>query len=579
MHVMSFLEAKRGRTIDFSSDGFIRDSLEIISRSPAERRAGRGDQSSVPRPSRLRLAEEPRLSPPRYNAVINLNKHLKVNKRLLDRHILAIDIVDMDGKVISSTNETMIGKDVSEQDIYIKGISRNYGETYVDQSHKSSYMDANCIFISAPLTSKRVGETIGVIINAYALASLNDITANRVGMGETGEVYIVNNRDKIMLTESRFIEDVVLKLVVDTEPVRRINEGGKGMTGIYPDYRGVPIVGASVVIPEYDWILLAEIDKAEAFAPLRMLGIVALVLGGVCAAVTISLGIVFSLSTARPINRLKYASERIASGNLKHRVDITRKDEIGDLASSFNNMAHKLENEILEHKRAEDELSATNKELEAFCYSVSHDLRAPLRGIDGFSKALVEDFADRLDSEGKGYLHRICTACQRMGQLIDDLLALSRITRRDMRRERVDLSAIAQEIVMDLQKRRPGRQVEFVITEGLEANGDIQLVQLALLNLLDNAWKFTGKRQSAKIEFGVTQNGDGPVYFVRDDGAGFDMEYVDKLFVAFQRLHDINEFEGTGVGLAIVQRVIHRHGGRIWAEGRVEQGATFYFTL
>ena len=579
MHVMSFLEAKRGRTIDFSSDGFIRDSLEIISRSPAERRAGRGDQSSVPRPSRLRLAEEPRLSPPRYNAVINLNKHLKVNKRLLDRHILAIDIVDMDGKVISSTNETMIGKDVSGQDIYIKGISRNYGETYVDQSHKSSYMDANCIFISAPLTSKRVGETIGVIINAYALASLNDITANRVGMGETGEVYIVNNRDKTMLTESRFIEDVVLKMVVDTEPVRRISEGGKGMTAIYSNYRGVPIVGASVVIPEYDWILLAEIDKAEAFAPLRMLGIVALVLGGVCAAVTISLGIVFSLSTARPINRLKYASERIASGNLKHRVDITRKDEIGDLASSFNNMAHKLENEILEHKRAEDELSATNKELEAFCYSVSHDLRAPLRGIDGFSKALVEDFADRLDSEGKGYLHRIRTACQRMGQLIDDLLALSRITRRDMRRERVDLSAIAQEIVMDLQKRRPGRQVEFVITEGLEANGDIQLVQLALLNLLDNAWKFTGKRPRAKIEFGVTQNGDGPVYFVRDDGAGFDMEYVDKLFVAFQRLHDINEFEGTGVGLAIVQRVIHRHGGRIWAEGRVEQGATFYFTL
>jgi light-regulated signal transduction histidine kinase (bacteriophytochrome) len=328
-----------------------------------------------------------------------------------------------------------------------------------------------------------------------------------------------------------------------------------------------------------NWGLVAKIDKAEALAPLKTLGIVALVLGGVCAAVTISLGIVFSLSTARPINRLKYASERIASGNLKHRVDITRNDEIGALASSFNNMAHKLENEILEHKRAEDELSATNKELEAFCYSVSHDLRAPLRGINGFSRALVEDFADRLDSEGKDYLHRIRKACQHMGQLIDDLLALSRITRRDMRRERVDLSAIAQEIMMDLQKRRPRRQVEFVITDGLEANGDIRLVRLALLNLLDNAWKFTGKRPRAKIEFGVTQNGDGSVYFVRDDGAGFNMEYVDKLFVAFQRLHDINEFEGTGIGLAIVQRVIHRHGGRIWAEGRVEQGATFYFTL
>jgi light-regulated signal transduction histidine kinase (bacteriophytochrome) len=277
---------------------------------------------------------------------------------------------------------------------------------------------------------------------------------------------------------------------------------------------------------------------------------------------------------------LRDATDRFAKGDLDHRVNIANKDEIGDLATSFNNMAYELKNEIAEHKRVGDELSAANKELEAFCYSVSHDLRAPLRGIDGFSRALVEDYADMLDSEGKGYLHRIRIACQRMGQLIDDLLALSRITRRDMCREGVvDMSVMAQEIAADLQKRQPERRVEFSITEGLKANVDTQLMQLALLNLLDNAWKFTEKHPHAKIEFGVTQNGKGPVYFVRDDGAGFDMKYVDKIFGAFQRLHDINEFEGTGIGLATVQRIIHRHGGRIWAEGAVEQGATFYFAL
>ncbi len=550
MHIVSFIEAKKGRVIDFSSDGFIRDSLETITQ--------RGYQS---------------------NAGINLKRHLKDNKKPLDTNIVAIAIADLDGKIVSSTNEAIIGKDVSRQEIFIKSIAKSYGEAYVGQSYNSPYLNANCIFIAAPLTYRYGVETIGVIINAYDLASLSEITTNRVGLGETGEVYIVNKRDKIMLTESRFIEDVVLKQVVDTEPVRRINEGGKEMTGIYTDYRGVPIVGASVDIPEYDWMLLAEINKAEAFAPLKTLGIVALILGGSCAVLAISMGIVFSLSTARPINRLKYASERIASGNLKHRVNITRKDEIGDLANSFNKMANKLEKEIIEHKQMGDELSAANKELEAFCYSVSHDLRTPLRGIEGFSNALMEDFAERLDSRGKDYLHRIRKASRRMSQLIDDLLILSRITRSGMRREKIDMSVMAQEIAIYLQRRQPGRQVEFAITEGLKANGDMRLMQLALLNLLDNAWKFTGKHPRAKIEFGVTQNGGGSVYFVRDDGAGFDMKYVDKIFGAFQRLHGISEFEGTGVGLATVQRIIHRHGGRIWAEGAVEQGATFYFAL
>ncbi|MBD2198121.1 MULTISPECIES: sensor histidine kinase [Calothrix] len=231
-------------------------------------------------------------------------------------------------------------------------------------------------------------------------------------------------------------------------------------------------------------------------------------------------------------------------------------------------------------QRAIVELQAVNKELEAFSYSVSHDLRAPLRSIDGFSQALLEDYQDQIDDTGKDYLQRIRSATQRMGQLIDDLLNLSRLMRSDMQLETVDLSSLARRIGTELQESHPEQQVELIVQPGLTAQGDSRLLQMLLTNLLDNAWKFTSKHDRAKIEFGVIISKTGiPVYFVRDDGAGFNMAYTNKLFSPFQRLHRVDEFPGTGIGLAIVQRIVHRHGGRVWAEGLVEQGATFYFTL
>ncbi len=234
-------------------------------------------------------------------------------------------------------------------------------------------------------------------------------------------------------------------------------------------------------------------------------------------------------------------------------------------------------NEDLQQRAVE--LAAINEELVAFNYSVSHDLRTPLRSIDGFSQALLEDCADKLDTQGKDYLTRVRAASQKMGRLIDDLLDLSRMTRTEMRREVVDLSALAKATAAELKNREPGRQVEFVIAEGMEVNGDKRLLMVVLENLLGNAWKFTEKHPRARIECGVTQVNGKPAYFVRDDGAGFDMAYADKLFGAFQRLHGVTEFPGTGIGLATVQRIIHRHGGLVWAKGAVEQGATFYFTL
>ena len=232
-----------------------------------------------------------------------------------------------------------------------------------------------------------------------------------------------------------------------------------------------------------------------------------------------------------------------------------------------------------ELSRTNSELAAANNELESFSYSVSHDLRAPLRTIDGFSHALLEDCGDRLDETGKTHLNRIRAATQRMGMLIDDLLNLSRLSRTEMHTQSVDISAMAFSVAGDLQKSEPERHIELCVEHGLKTTADPGLLRAVLENLLSNAWKFTSKRASARIEFGLTHEDGALAYFVKDDGAGFDPAYADRLFGAFQRLHSMSEFAGTGVGLATVQRIVHRHGGRIWAKSAVDQGATFYFTL
>jgi len=253
----------------------------------------------------------------------------------------------------------------------------------------------------------------------------------------------------------------------------------------------------------------------------------------------------------------------------------------------------RLQAEVAERRRVEKEVrrlnqglerhaaqvEAANRELETFSYAVSHDLRAPLRSINGFSQALLDDCSAMLDERGRELLERVRAATQRMGQLIDDLLSLSRLTRVEMRFTRVDLSGLGNRISRELQATQPERRAEFVISEALTAEGDARLLEVVLVNLLGNAWKFTGKRSVSRIELGTTPQNGEPAFFVRDNGAGFDMDYAGKLFSAFQRLHSAHEFEGSGIGLATVARIVHRHGGRVWAEGAVGRGATFYFTL
>lgn len=286
-----------------------------------------------------------------------------------------------------------------------------------------------------------------------------------------------------------------------------------------------------------------------------------------------------------PVKRLKLGVEAFARGELDFRTQITINNELGILSQAFDQMAARLSENMaaLENKTAL--LQETNKELESFSYSVSHDLRSPLRGIDGWGLALIEDYGDQLDATAHTYVERIRFETQRMGHLIDDLLQLARVTRAEIKHESVDLSDLAQTVAQRLQKTQNRRQIEFLIQPGLVTQGDSRLLDIVLTNLIDNACKFSKPRLEARIEFGETiaeEPDSGTrrrVYFIRDNGVGFDMSHAQRLFGAFQRLHKASEFPGTGIGLATVQRAVHRHGGKIWADAILDHGATFYFSL
>lgn len=313
-----------------------------------------------------------------------------------------------------------------------------------------------------------------------------------------------------------------------------------------------------------------------------------------------------------PLRAISDAAQEVRQGrNYGLRVQKLSADEIGDLADAFNAMLAEIERatkelqasnqelrrEVEERTRAEGEvlrlnaeleqrvrertsaLELSNRELESFCYAVSHDLRGPLRAIDGFSQALQQDCLPQLPAEGQRYLQRIRASTQRMGQLIDDLLNLSKVSRGELSRIDIDLGDVARQVVAELAQREPERKVDVAIWDNMHAQADPRLMRSALENLIANARKFTSKTERARIELGCLYDGMRTTYFVRDNGVGFDMAYADKLFGAFQRLHSEKEFPGTGIGLATVQRIVHRHGGRIWANGTPGKGAAFFFTL
>jgi signal transduction histidine kinase len=348
--------------------------------------------------------------------------------------------------------------------------------------------------------------------------------------------------------------------------------------------RGEAKRAAAAPVAGTPWMVVAELPSRTVTAPARAY----LISMAPLAALIVILGALVawwgSHRLTKPLVQVTRAAEAITTGDLEQRVNVQRDDELGRLARSFNTMAeqvsrshHHLEAQVAQRTKA---LEGTNAELESFSYSVSHDLRAPLRAIHGFARILLEDHNARLDPEAQRLLGVIDQNTRRMGQLIDDLLAFSRLGRKEIATARVDMTELARLVADELRRGEGDRNgLELRIDSLVPAHGDRALLRQVLSNLLQNALKFTRGRPNARIEVGSRPDGNETVYYVKDNGAGFDARYVDKLFGVFQRLHSAEEFDGTGVGLAIVKRIVQRHGGRVWAEGQLNEGATFYFSL
>ena len=346
--------------------------------------------------------------------------------------------------------------------------------------------------------------------------------------------------------------------------------------------QGMPAVYAwASPIPMTPWIIAIEMPRAVVLRPARRFLWRSIAIATAVLLIGAAIGWLTTRRITTPLRKVTEAAEAVADSRPHVQVTIDREDEIGRLADSFNTMATKVElarmDLELQVELRTSELRAANRELEAFSYSVSHDLRAPLRAIAGFVQILDEEHRDRLDDQGRHYLERVKVNAQRMGELIDDLLAFSRIGRTTMVRQTVDLTKIATTIAQDLITAS-GRNIELKVSALHPCYGEGALINQVFVNLISNAIKFTAKVAHPVITIGCTSNGVN-TYFVRDNGVGFDERYAEKLFGVFQRLHRSDEYEGTGVGLAIVHRIVTRHGGRVWAEGKPNEGATFYFTL
>lgn len=328
LHFNCFMAARRDRVLDFSSDGFIRTHLEQMNREDVKK--GR--------------------------TVASLNRHIRVHKKPLDTNITAVIVLNLDGKVIAASDEALMGVDMSDHEVFTRSIDMSHGMTHVVQPGCFPFLEKLCIPVSAPIASMKGADTIGVIACIYDITVLNCLTTTRTGMGETGEVYLIN-RNKKMLTESRFIENAPLMQEVNTAPVLNMVEGGKETAGVYPDYRHIPVLGISRYLPEYDWLLVAEMDESEAFAPIRMFGVIVFIFGLITFVIVVSCGIFFAISTSAPILKLKYAMERLAGGDLAYRTVVVSKDEIGALAVGFNAMAEALSKEIAGHIQARKKLA------------------------------------------------------------------------------------------------------------------------------------------------------------------------------------------------------------------------------
>ena len=430
---------------------------------------------------------------------------------------------------------------------WYQGVSRDW-RPYVSPVYTRAVAPRINVFVVATPIRNANGNVQGILVLQMRVRNLLD-WIDTLDIKQGGFIYIVDSKGQAVF-DSRHRDRMGVIDLSETPVVKKLLRGEHGIEIGLESAENEESVVAYAAVPGYGWGVVSQQPLRSSLAYVTKEAQLRRLLTGY--------GFILVLCIMALFMASRIAGER-------------------QRAEDDRRMKAELERRVTERTR---QLDAANKELEAFSYSVSHDLRAPLRSIDGFGQALLEDCADRLDDQGRQYLQRIRNATQRIGLLIDDLIMLSRVTRAEMRREPVDLAQLAQSVITGLEIAESGRQVECRVQDRIAANGDPRLMRIVLENLIGNAWKFTQHTNPARIEVGSRMDAAGiPVYFVQDNGVGFDMAYVDKLFGAFQRLHAASDFPGTGIGLATVQRIIHRHGGRVWARGEAGKGASFYFTL
>lgn len=519
-----------------------REAATELSALTLSERFGRSIDVGLALATRVKFTEL--VSAKKWGEAIAIMRHVPTHFPYIDRVFLA----DAGGTLRADfpSLSGMQGISFSDQDWY-RGVSQHW-TPYVSSVYTPTALPEGAVLTVAIPIKNPEGKIIGILGLQIALDNMLQ-WLSATPMDPDTSVYLLDGLGEMVFYSGKPEQK---KIVIRSAPllIKKMSQSTQRVAVAFDELMQQKSIINYAHLPGYGWgVVMAQPVSSSKVLQARDYQLRLLLAGY---ALILALGALTAYLIMRTIN----ASQRM-------KLD--------------RHMKAELEQRVLDRT---NELQVANRELESFSYAVSHDLRAPLRSIDGFSKAVEEDYANQLDEKGRDFINRIRTATQHMGQLIDDMLALSYVTLSEMQRVNVNLSKLAANVFAELQKSEPGRNVNQHIEPGMYAAGDPHLLRLLLLNLLGNAWKFTGKSANATIEFGTMQDANGStLFFVRDNGAGFDMTYADNLFGAFRRLHTTAEFQGTGIGLATVRRIINRHGGTVSGVGSPGRGATFYFTL